>query len=84
MANNTITLDLNTARVFLEEIESFRKALSDLRQKIVLSLPEKFLKEGTNLWWEREVLEGDEEIKRGKYKVYKSAKTLIADLHKET
>lgn len=83
MANKTVTLDLETAKLFLKETEVLKESVKNLRQRLLLSLPEKFLKEGSDLWWEREVWIGEEEIKKGQYETYKSAKHLIADLHRK-
>lgn len=83
MANSRAkTIDAKTAKEILAEIEMYQKGLADLRRKLLLVLPEKFLKYGSELWWEKTTLKGEEEIKKGNYKVYKNAKDLIADLHK--
>ena len=37
---------------------------------------------GTSAWWDKEIYQGEREISAGKFKVYKKASDLIADLHK--
>jgi len=79
MANHkTPTIDLKTAELLFTEVQRMEKALAQIKGKILQLLPAKY---GSDLWWEREIKEGLNEIKMGKYEVYGNVKSLINDLH---
>lgn len=68
--------------ILLETLEALKKkGLTTVRNKLLLALPERFFKEGSDLWWEREELLADEDIKYGRVsKGYDNAEELIAAL----
>ena len=37
---------------------------------------------GSDAWWEAEISAGEKQIKKGQFKVYKNAPSMIAQLHK--
>ncbi|OGM26157.1 hypothetical protein A3D00_02950 [Candidatus Woesebacteria bacterium RIFCSPHIGHO2_02_FULL_38_9] len=37
---------------------------------------------GSDEWWDEEIKRGEADVKSGNYKSFKSARSLIADLHK--
>jgi len=37
---------------------------------------------GSDAWWEAEISAGEKQIKKGQYKDYKNAESMIAELHK--
>ncbi|OGE18344.1 hypothetical protein A2769_01505 [Candidatus Daviesbacteria bacterium RIFCSPHIGHO2_01_FULL_37_27] len=74
----SITIDNTTAKKIIKDLESFEI----LKASILNLLPEGVFSYGSKLWWEKETLVGEEEIKKGKYKTYKNTHSLIDDLHK--
>lgn len=73
-----ITVNTSTAKKLVNELEQ----LEELKKHILRLLPDGVLPHGSKLWWEKEVLQGEEEIKKGEFKTYKNVKSLISDLHK--
>lgn len=60
-----------------------KKGLTAMRKKLLLSIPLRFFKEGSDLWWERSDSEALEDIKHGRVsKPYDNIEELISDLHK--
>ena len=37
---------------------------------------------GNDAWWEAEISAGEKQIKKGQFRVYKNAESMIAELHK--
>lgn len=72
------TINAITAKKLVTDLER----IEQLKMQILRHLPDGVLPYGSELWWQREILTGEEEIKKGKYKTYDNAKDLIADLHK--
>ena len=73
-----ITIDNTTAKKIVKELES----LEALKASILNLLPEGIFSYGSKFWWEKEILAGEDDIKKGKYKTYKNADLLIDDLHR--
>jgi hypothetical protein len=82
MANKlTVTINTKTAETILKEVESMRQSLEALRKKILKLLPARY---GSDEWWEKEIEEGLEEVRRGKVRgPFKNADDLIRSLHQE-
>ncbi|MBI2074463.1 MAG: hypothetical protein HYT83_01355 [Candidatus Levybacteria bacterium] len=76
--SKSTTIDTTVIKKLINELEH----LEELKLHILRIIPEDMLPYGSKLWWEKEVLNGEEEIKKGKFKTYKNAKMLIADLRK--
>lgn len=76
-----MTIDTKTAESLLKEIEAMGRSLKALRKKIIRFLPAKY---GSDLWWEKEELEADEDIRKGRvFGPFKNADELIKTLHKQ-
>lgn len=71
------TIHITTAKKLLSELEEFEK----LKVRILKLIPESMIPYGSTLWWEKSEMEADEDIKSGRYAVYKNADDLIKDLH---
>lgn len=83
MSNHTTTIDSKTVKALFDEIEFYRRGLSNLRKKLLRSLPEKLFSYGGELWWEKSEIEADEDIKRGNIsRKYTNMKRLTEDLDK--
>lgn len=76
--NSTITINKKAAESILEELDNLQKSLVSLRKKVLKLLPSKY---GSDAWWEKEIKEGLEEVKQGKYTAYENVHSLIRDLH---
>lgn len=76
--SKSASIDIKTAEKLVREIESFE----EIKKHILQLLPEEVIPYGSKLWWEKEMIGGEEIIKKGKYKVYKNPQLLISDLHK--
>ncbi len=74
----TATINAATAKKIIAGFEEFE----ELKKQVLLLIPEKFIPYGSKLWWQKEVLGGEDEIRKGKVKEYRNAKSLISDLHK--
>ncbi len=73
------TISGTTAKKLVREIEEFE----ELKQYVLRSIPDNILPYGSKLWWEKENLEADEDIKKGRvHGPFKTADTLIKSLHK--
>lgn len=73
-----MSINTTTARKLVIELERFEQ----LKSHILRLLPDGTIPYGSKLWWEKEVLNGEEEIEKDKFKTYKTSDTLIEDLHK--
>lgn len=78
----SLTFQQSTIEELLDLLSQREKSARKLRKQLLLSLPDSFLKKGSDLWWEKEVVLGEKEIRAGRYKTYKSAKGFIDDLRK--
>lgn len=81
MANSkalSLSLDSKTATLLLREVDSLRKKLDTLREKVLLAVP---AKEGSKLWWEKETIVGLKQFKEGKYYEAKDLKDALKHLH---
>jgi len=76
--SKAISIDTKLAEKLLREIESFE----EIKKHILQLIPEDVIPYGSKLWWEKEMINGEAAIKKGEYKIYKSTKLLLADLHK--
>jgi hypothetical protein len=68
---NTVTLTQPAYKELLDRLTRL--------EKIVVSLLEKFEKEptyGSNEWWKYSIKKGEEDIKKGNYKLFDSGKSL--------
>lgn len=68
---NTVTLTQPAYRELLDRLTKL--------EKMVVTLLEKFEKEpayGSDDWWEYSMKKGEEDIKKGNYKVFDSGKSL--------
>ena len=72
---NGIVLDKQTANELVTSIRELKEEVSSLR-KTLANPPY-----GSKAWWHLEIEKGEKEIKEGKYKEFKDAKSLIANLH---
>lgn len=76
---STISLDTKTAQSILEEVESMRKTLDILRKRIIKLFPPQY---GSDVWWEKEIMEAKKEIKAGRMKELRSLNELDKPLDK--
>ena len=74
--SQTITLDTTTAKNLVKELER----LDNLKRKIASLLPESLLQKGSDLWWEREIQKGREELANGKGIEFSGLKALKGQL----
>lgn len=72
------TITPTIAKKIISELEEFEA----LKKNILLHLPQELIPYGSKLWWEKEVLNGEKEIKSTTIKTYKNAPLLLDDLHK--
>lgn len=77
MATQAVSINSKIVKDMLTTLREIKEDVARLRKKIELEPPY-----GSDEWWEREVLEGEREIRAGKYRTYKSTNELIKDLHK--
>lgn len=75
---SSITMNIKTAKSIFAEISLIQKRLDALKEKILTLLPAQY---GSNEWWEKEIKEGLEEVKKGEYTLYKNVDDLLKDLH---
>ncbi len=73
-----LSIDINTAKKIISDLEQ----LEELKRRILRFLPEEIIPYGSRLWWDKEIITGEEEIKKREFKTYKNPKTLLSDLHK--
>lgn len=57
-----VTIDTSTAKKLVKELEHFEK----VKTRILSLLPGDMVPYGSKLWWEKEELEADEDIKKGR------------------
>ena len=77
----TATINTATAKKIIIGLER----IDDFKKQILLSLPDGILPYGSKLWWEKEALEADEDIKTGRvHGPFKNADDLIKSLHEES
>ena len=74
----TAVIDTEVAKRIISELEK----IEQFKAQIIHLIPDNVLPYGSKLWWEKEALAGEEEIKKGRYKTYKNAHSLIDELHK--
>ena len=74
--NKTASIDIKTAEKLVREIEGFE----ELKKHILKLLPEDVIPKGSNLWWEKEMLDGEEDIKKGNYTIVSDKKELMGHL----
>ena len=73
--SKAVSIDTKTAEKLVREIESFE----EVKKYILQLLPEDVIPDGSKLWWEKEIISGEEEIKKGDYKIYKNAELLLSE-----
>jgi len=71
---NGVVIDTKTVKDLVSSIRELTEEVSSLKK--MLTNP----RYGSKAWWNLEIKLGEEEIKSGYYKKYKSAKSLIYDL----
>lgn len=76
MSNNTTTIDSKTIKTLLEEMEYYRRGLTNLRKKLLRIIPEGMVSYGSDLWWEKSDEEATTSIKAGKGIVIRNRKDL--------
>ncbi len=69
-----VTIDTNTAKKLVKELEHFE----EFKKHVLMLLPEELIPYGSKLWWEKSELEATEDIKKGRVAELKS----IDDLDK--
>ncbi|MBI3559845.1 hypothetical protein HY087_01825 [Candidatus Gottesmanbacteria bacterium] len=77
MANGktvTNTLDEQSLVRLAQALSSFSVAADTLRKRIVTLLP---AKHGSDLWWEKEELQADEDLKAGRFQAFSSMEEAI-------
>lgn len=74
--SDAVTINTNIAKELVSSIHELKEEISSLKKILVGN------KYGSSKWWDDEFVRGEQDIKRRDYKVYKSAKSLISDLHK--
>lgn len=75
---STVTIDTKTAESIFVEIGLIEKRLSALRKKVMQFFPASY---GSDLWWEKEEQEADEDIRAGRIKELKSVNDLDKPFH---
>lgn len=70
--NQTVTLDIQTARTLAAELEN----LDRIKKVLLSAIPLHLLKEGSDLWWEKSDKEALEQIKKGKIVKFNSVEEL--------
>ena len=78
MKRSTITIDTKTIKSIFNEVESVQNTLAVLKKRNVKILPSEY---GSDGWWEKEIKEGLEEVKKGKVKEFNSMEEAIEYLN---
>lgn len=68
----TVTVDAKTIRAILTRLDQIDKKINAISAKAL----EKEPVYGSDEWWEKEVKEGEEELKKGKYTSFSSKRNL--------
>lgn len=76
--SQAISVSPKTIEEILTRLDRLTREVKAIKTKLFEEEPPY----GSDKWWEKEINEGLEEIKQGKYTVYKNAGSLIRDLHK--
>jgi hypothetical protein len=71
--SKTATINPTKAKQLTIKLEK----LDELKRQVLLLLPDGALPYGSKLWWEKEELEADRDIKAGRVKKFKSAQDAI-------
>jgi hypothetical protein len=58
----SVTIDTNTAKKLVRELERFEK----FKMHALRIIPQDVIPSGSKLWWEKAELEADEDIKKGR------------------
>jgi len=75
--SNTISLDNTTVKNIINKLQQ----LEELKSSLLTSIPEKALKYGSLLWWDKVEQMADTDIQEGNLKQFSSMKDLLKDLH---
>ena len=75
--SQAITVTPKTIEEILSRLDRITKDITTIKARLFEQEP----KYGSDAWWDKEIKEGLEEVKQGKYTVYENAKDLIKDLH---
>lgn len=67
-----VTIDTNTAKKLVRELEQFEK----FKQHALRVIPQDIIPSGSKLWWEKAELEADEDIKKGRVISFNSVKDM--------
>ena len=72
-----VTISKRTAVDFLVAKRPSGAVVKELKMWLLKSLPDSFLKEGSELWWEREQLLADEDIKAGRVTKFENIDQMV-------
>lgn len=76
MSNNTVTIDTKTLERILSRLDSLAQDVKELKEKLLMKEPAL----GSDDWWEWSDKKALEEIKKGNYTEFKSAKAMVSYL----
>ncbi len=62
----------------IDRLGRVEQELKEIKKLLKQSLPVY----GSDAWWEREIIYGEEQIKKGRFNNYKNAESMVAQLHK--
>lgn len=74
----SVTITHTTAKKLIQEIERFE----EMKVRILRLIPEELIPYGSKLWWEKEILEAEKEIRSGKFKELHSVDDIDKPLNK--
>lgn len=82
--SDAITVKKSVLDDILEQLGALQRKVLALKRTKTQSatIKKKTIKYGSEEWWDKEMKLADEDIKKGRYKTFNSAKELIADLKK--
>ncbi|HUQ85222.1 MAG TPA: hypothetical protein VM077_02760 [Candidatus Limnocylindrales bacterium] len=66
------TIDTNTAKKLVKELEQFE----EFKKHVLMLIPEEIIPYGSKLWWEKSELEATEDIKKGRVVSFNSTKEM--------
>ena len=67
-----VTIDTNTAKKLIKELEQFE----EIKKQILMLIPESLIPYGSKLWWEWSDQKGLDEVEKGEYYKLRDQKDL--------
>ena len=74
--NQTVVLHPTETKKIVKQLEQF----DDLKTVLLKLLPESSFNQGSNLWWQKQILTGDEAIQKGDYQTFENPQDFISHL----